>query len=159
MILGADIDPDGAVEIARRSRGTPRIANRLLRRVRDVAEVEGDGRIDAEVASAGLELFGIDALGLGQGRPGDPVVAVRALRWRTGRLVHVGHRRVGADRDRRGLYEPYLIQQGLLMRTPRGRVATTAAWHHLGLVAPTSALGGADRPCSSEPRASGTFSN
>jgi Holliday junction DNA helicase RuvB len=64
VILGADIDADGAVEIARRSRGTPRIANRLLRRVRDVAEVEGDGRIDATVAMAGLELFGIDALGL-----------------------------------------------------------------------------------------------
>ena len=143
-IVGADIDTDGAREIARRSRGTPRIANRLLRRVRDVAEVEGDGRIDAAVAASGLELFGIDALGLdkvdrsilsslcehfGGGPAGLSTLAI-AVSEPTETVEDV--------------YEPYLIQQGLLMRTPRGRVATTAAWHHLGLVAPPSAYGSAD---------------
>lgn len=140
-ILGATVDADGARVIARRSRGTPRIANRLLRRVRDVAEVEGDGVIDAAVAASGLELFGIDALGLdkldrailsalcerfGGGPAGLSTLAI-AVSEPTETVEDV--------------YEPYLIQQGLLMRTPRGRVATAAAWHHLGLAAPPSAYG------------------
>jgi len=138
-LLKAPIDAEGAAEIARRSRGTPRIANRLLRRVRDYAEVEGDGRIDAEVASAGLRLFGIDGLGLdkvdrailsslcdrfGGGPVGLSTVAI-AVSEPTETVEDV--------------HEPFLIQQGLLMRTPRGRVATPAAWRHLGLAPPPSA--------------------
>jgi len=143
-IVAARIDEAGAHEIARRSRGTPRIANRLLRRVRDFAEVEADGVIDAEVASAGLATFGVDHLGLdktdrsilsalcdlfGGGPVGLSTLAI-AVAEPTETVEEV--------------YEPFLIQQGLLMRTPRGRVATTAAWHHLGLVAPPSAHAAAD---------------
>ena len=102
IILGADIDAAGAVEIARRSRGTPRIANRLLRRVRDVAEVEGDGHIDAAMAPRGPGAVRHRRARPRQGRPLDPVVAVRALRRRAGRPVDAGHRGVGADRDGRG---------------------------------------------------------
>jgi holliday junction DNA helicase RuvB len=143
-IMGAVIDAEGAREVARRSRGTPRIANRLLRRVRDVAEVEGDGRIDAASARVGLELFGIDDLGLDKvdrsilnalcGRFGGGPVGLSTL------AIAVSEPTETVE----DVYEPYLIQQGLLVRTPRGRVATTAAWHHLGLVPPASALPGAD---------------
>jgi Holliday junction DNA helicase RuvB len=143
-ILGADIDADGAEEIARRSRGTPRIANRLLRRVRDVAEVEGDGRIDAAVARAGLELFGIDALGLD--KVDRAILSALCERFGGGPagLSTLAIAVSEPTETVEDVYEPYLIQQGLLMRTPRGRVATTAAWHHLGLVAPTSSYGAAD---------------
>ncbi len=143
-ILGAEIDTDGAQEIAGRSRGTPRIANRLLRRVRDVAEVDGNGSIDGDVARAGLELFGIDEMGLdkvdrsilsslcghfGGGPAGLSTLAI-AVSEPTETVEDV--------------YEPYLIQQGLLLRTPRGRVATPAAWRHLGLVPPASAFPAGD---------------
>jgi Holliday junction DNA helicase RuvB len=144
VILGADIDADGAVEIARRSRGTPRIANRLLRRVRDVAEVEGDGHIDAAMAASGLELFGVDALGLDKV---DRSILSSLCERFGGGPVGLSTLAIAVSEPTEtveDVYEPYLIQQGLLMRTPRGRVATTAAWHHLGLVAPTSAYGGAD---------------
>ena len=143
-ILGAQIDEAGAVEIARRSRGTPRIANRLLRRVRDVAEVEGDGTIDASVAAAGLELFGIDALGLDKV---DRSILSSLCERFGGGPVGLSTLAIAVSEPTEtveDVYEPYLIQQGLLMRTPRGRVATTAAWHHLGLVAPTSSYGSAD---------------
>ncbi len=136
-ILGVQIDADGARQIARRSRGTPRIANRLLRRVRDVAEVESDGTIDLEVADRGLQLFGIDERGL------DKVD--RAI---LGSLCgHFGGGPVGLStlaiavsepsETVEDVYEPYLIQQGFLQRTPRGRLATPAAWQHLGLIPPT----------------------
>ena len=143
-ILGAHIDEDGAKEIARRSRGTPRIANRLLRRVRDVAEVEGDGHIDAAVAASGLELFGIDALGLDKV---DRSILTSLCDHFGGGPVGLSTLSIAVSEPTEtveDVYEPYLIQQGLLMRTPRGRVATTAAWHHLGLVAPPSAYGSAD---------------
>jgi len=143
-ILGAVIDEAGAAEIAGRSRGTPRIANRLLRRVRDVAEVDGDGTIDAEMACEGLELFGIDDRGLDKL---DRSI-LRAL------CEHFGGGPVGLStlaisvseptETVEDVYEPYLIQQGLLLRTPRGRVATPAAWHHLGLVPPPSAFPAGD---------------
>jgi Holliday junction DNA helicase RuvB len=126
----------GAGEIARRARGTPRIANRLLRRVRDYAQVKGDGSVDHQVARDGLRTFGVDDRGLdkvdrailsaicerfGGGPVGLSTLAISvAEQTETVELV----------------YEPFLIQQGLLMRTPRGRVATTAAYEHLGLVAP-----------------------
>ncbi len=135
-IFGLDIDAPGSHEIASRSRGTPRIANRLLRQVRDFAAVERDGVIDAAVSRDGLVFFGIDELGLDK--------ASRAI------LQAVCHRFGGGPvglstlaisvseptETVEDVYEPYLIQQGLLMRTPRGRVATPATWAHLGLRPP-----------------------
>lgn len=135
-ILEVDIDTEGAWEIARRSRGTPRIANRLLRRVRDFAEVRATGAITAEVARAGLLVFGVDELGL------DKVD--RALL--TALCVQFGGGPVGLSTMAIGVgeqpetvedvHEPFLIQQGLIARTPRGRVALPAAYHHLGLATP-----------------------
>jgi Holliday junction DNA helicase RuvB len=136
-ILDVDIAPDGAFEIALRSRGTPRIANRLLKRVRDYAEVRGDGRVDIGVAKRGLDLFGVDLLGLDKvdraildavcSRFGGGPVGLSTL------AVSVGEETDTVEE----VYEPYLMQLGLLMRTPRGRVATPSAWRHLGLDAPT----------------------
>ena len=137
-ILNVDIDTGGAAEIAQRARGTPRIANRLLRQVRDFSEVHRDGRIDAVIAADGLEFFGVDELGLDR--------ATRAVLEAV--CISFGGGPVGLStlaiavseptETVEDVYEPYLIQQGLLMRTPRGRVATPAAWVHLGLDAPKS---------------------
>jgi Holliday junction DNA helicase RuvB len=137
-IIAADIDAAGCQEIARRSRGTPRIANRLLRRVRDYAEVEADGLVDAAIAAAGLALFGIDELGLDKVDRGILV----ALCERFGG-VPVGLSTLAISVSEptetvEDVHEPFLIQQGLLMRTPRGRIATPAAWQHLGLVPPAA---------------------
>jgi Holliday junction DNA helicase RuvB len=137
-ILGAELDEDGAVEIARRSRGTPRIANRLLRRVRDVAEVEGDGRIDGATSRRGLELFGIDERGLDKV---DRSVLLALCEHFGGGPVGLSTLAIAVSEPTEtveDVYEPFLIQQGLLMRTPRGRVATDAAWRHLGLVPPAA---------------------
>jgi Holliday junction DNA helicase RuvB len=145
-ILGADIDEVGAEEIAGRSRGTPRIANRLLRRVRDVAEVEGDGRIDARTARDGLEMFGIDGLGLD--KVDRSILTALCARFGGG-PVGLSTLAIAVSEPPEtveDVYEPYLIQQGLLIRTPRGRVATAAAWHHLGMVPPPSAMPGATDP-------------
>ncbi|MFM2072050.1 MAG: Holliday junction ATP-dependent helicase RuvB [Actinomycetota bacterium] len=135
-ILQVSIDTEGAWEIARRSRGTPRIANRLLRRVRDFAEVRGDGTIVEATAKAGLKLFGVDERGLdkvdrailkaicqqfGGGPVGLSTVA-----------ISVGEQPETVE----DMYEPFLIQQGMIARTPRGRVAMPAAWAHLGLPLP-----------------------
>lgn len=135
-ILGTDIEPSGSAEIARRSRGTPRIANRLLKRVRDFAEVRARGRVDVVVASEGLELFGVDEMGLDKvdraildavcSRFGGGPVGLSTL------AVSVGEETDTVE----DVYEPYLLQLGLLMRTPRGRVAMPAAWRHLGLAVP-----------------------
>jgi Holliday junction DNA helicase RuvB len=135
-ILGVRLSPGGAVEIARRSRGTPRIANRLLRRVRDFAEVRGDGTVTPDVASEALALFGVDHLGLDKvdrailgalcGSFGGGPVGLSTL------AISVGEQTETVE----DVYEPFLITSGLLMRTPRGRVATPAAWQHLGLDAP-----------------------
>ncbi|HET9691068.1 MAG TPA: Holliday junction branch migration DNA helicase RuvB [Acidimicrobiales bacterium] len=132
-ILGVEVEPGGSGEIARRSRGTPRIANRLLKRVRDYAEVRGDGRVTEAVARAGLELFGVDDLGLDKvdrailgavcARFGGGPVGLSTL------AVSVGEQPETVE----DVYEPFLLQLGLLMRTPRGRVAMPAAWAHLGL--------------------------
>ncbi len=143
-ILGADITEAGAAEIAGRSRGTPRIANRLLRRVRDVAEVHGDGSIDHEVASSGLELFGIDAMGLDKV---DRAILGAICESFGGGPVGLSTLAIAVSEPTEtveDVYEPYLIQQGLLQRTPRGRVATPAAWRHLGLVPPPSAFPAGD---------------
>ncbi len=137
-LLNAPIEDDGALEIARRSRGTPRIANRLLRRVRDYADVKAQGRITRAVADAALGMLDVDPQGFD--------VMDRKL------LEAVVHRfdggPVGLDNVAAAIgeepgtiedvIEPYLIQQGFLQRTPRGRVATQAAWRHLGLMPPSA---------------------
>ena len=135
-ILGVTIDAGGATEIAGRSRGTPRIANRLLKRVRDYAEVRADGTVNRARAAEGLAVFGVDGLGLDKvdrailtavcARFGGGPVGLSTL------AVCIGEQADTVEE----VYEPFLMQLGLLMRTPRGRVATPAAWQHLGLEAP-----------------------
>jgi holliday junction DNA helicase RuvB len=146
-ILGLDVDEAGAREIARRARGTPRIANRLLRRVRDFAEVRSHGRVDVVTARDGLALFGVDDLGLDKV---DRAVLSNLCQKFGGGPVGLGTLAISvgeAEETVEDVYEPFLIQQGLLMRTPRGRVATPAAWAHIGLLAPPSApLVAADPP-------------
>jgi holliday junction DNA helicase RuvB len=135
-ILGVAIDRAGAEVLARRSRGTPRIANRLLRRVRDYAEVRADGSVDEAVAEAALELFEVDRLGLDK----LDLALLRVLCERFGGTP-VGLATlavsVGEEQDTvEDVAEPYLLQLGFLQRTPRGRVATAAAYAHLGLAIP-----------------------
>lgn len=135
-IFGIAIAPAGAYEIARRARGTPRIANRLLRRVRDFAEVRAQGIIDLEVAKAGLALFGVDEKGLDKV---DRAILYALCRRFGGGPVGLSTLAISVAEPTEtveDVYEPFLIQCGLLTRTPRGRVATPAAWEHLGLVAP-----------------------
>ncbi len=140
-ILDVDIDERGAYEIARRSRGTPRIANRLLRQVRDYAEVERDGHIDAGVAADGLAFFGVDELGLDKA---SRAVIESVCKRFGGGPVGLSTLAISVSEPTEtveDVYEPYLIQQGLLMRTPRGRVATPAAYAHLGMVSPAAVAG------------------
>jgi Holliday junction DNA helicase RuvB len=140
-LLGVPLEPIGAVEIARRSRGTPRIANRLLRRVRDFAQVRADGRVTREVAMDALELYEVDELGLD--RLDRSVLDAMCRRFGGGPVglstlaIAVGEERETVEE----VAEPFLVRQGFLMRTQRGRVATPAAWHHLGLAAPSSPPG------------------
>jgi Holliday junction DNA helicase RuvB len=132
-ILGVTVDEPGAAEIARRARGTPRIANRLLRRVRDFAEVRGDGVIDRRAAHEGLAVFGVDERGLDKV---DRAILTALCARFGGGPVGLSTLAIGVSEPTETLedvYEPFLIQQGLLMRTPRGRVATPGAWAHLGL--------------------------
>ena len=139
VILGVELVETGATEIARRARGTPRIANRLLRRVRDYADVRGDGTIDQATASAGLATFGVDERGLD--KVDRSILSAICERFGGGPVglstlaISVGEQTETVE----DVYEPFLIQQGLLMRTPKGRVCTAAAWEHLGLVVPRSA--------------------
>ena len=137
-ILDLAIDEAGAGQIASRSRGTPRIANRLLRRVRDFVEVRAEGAITAELARQGLELFGVDDLGLDKvDRAILDALCVR-FRGRPVGLVTLAQC-VGEEPDTiEDAYEPFLLQQGLLQRTPRGRVAMPHAFGHLGLPDPSS---------------------
>ncbi len=140
-ILGVQADTDGAREIARRARGTPRIANRLLRRVRDFAEVKGDGTVDLATAAAGLALFGVDERGLD--KVDRSILSAICERFGGGPVglstlaISVGEQTETVE----DVYEPFLIQGGLLMRTPRGRVATAAAFAHLGLTPPRRSPG------------------
>ncbi|MGZ8598961.1 MAG: Holliday junction branch migration DNA helicase RuvB [Actinomycetota bacterium] len=132
-ILDVALDPDGAAEIARRSRGTPRVANRLLRRVRDFAQVRHDGAIDGDVARAGLELFEVDELGLDKL---DLSILTTLVNKFGGGPVGLSTlaAAVGEETDTvEDVYEPYLLQLGFLHRTPRGRVATERAYRHLGV--------------------------
>ena len=135
-LLKCHIADDGAVEIAKRSRGTPRIANRLLRRVRDFAEVRADGSITREVADAALTMLDVDHLGLDIM---DRKLLGAMLEKFGGGPVGVDNlaAAIGEARDTiEDVLEPFLIQQGYLQRTPRGRVATAAIWRHFGLAQP-----------------------
>jgi Holliday junction DNA helicase RuvB len=145
-ILGVQVDQPGAREIAGRARGTPRIANRLLRRVRDFAEVKGNGAVDLPTASAGLATFGVDELGLD--KVDRAILSAICERFGGGPVglstlaISVGEQTETVE----DVYEPFLIQGGLLMRTPRGRVATAAAFAHLGLTTPRHLSGDAPPP-------------
>jgi Holliday junction DNA helicase RuvB len=135
-ILGVDTAPVGAGEIARRARGTPRIANRLLRRVRDVAEVRHDGAISGDVARSGLEMFEVDDEGLD--RLDHAVLRAIVDRFSGGPVgLTTLAAAVGEEPDTvEDVVEPYLLQLGFLQRTPRGRTATPRAYAHLGVTAP-----------------------
>ena len=138
-ILGVDLDEDGAAEIARRSRGTPRIGNRLLRQVRDFAQVERDGVVDGAVARDGLAFFGVDALGLD--KPSREILSALCRRFGGGPVgLKTLSISVSEPEDTvEDVYEPFLIQRGLLLRTPKGRVATPAAYDHLAMDQPPTA--------------------
>lgn len=138
-ILDVEVDTDGAAEIARRSRGTPRLANRLLKRVRDFAQVRHDGRIDEDIAAEALAFFEVDHLGLDAM---DNRILTTLAQTFSGRPVGLNTlaSAVGEEPDTlEDVYEPYLLQLGLLMRTPKGRQATVRAYEHLGLPAPSTA--------------------
>jgi len=138
-LLEVEIVSDGALEIARRSRGTPRIANRLLRRVRDFAQVKANGVITREVADAALIMLDVDAIGLDVM---DRKLLLAVVEKFAGGPVGVDNlaHAIGEERDTiEDVLEPFLIMQGYLQRTPRGRVATPLAYRHLGLIAPKRA--------------------
>jgi Holliday junction DNA helicase RuvB len=137
-ILRVTISTDAAWEIARRSRGTPRIANRLLRRVRDYAEVRGDGTISVATAQNGLQLFGVDGRGLDKV---DRAILSAICRQFHGGPVGLSTLAISIGEQPETLedmYEPFLIQQGMIARTPRGRVAMAAAYEHIGLTPPAT---------------------
>jgi Holliday junction DNA helicase RuvB len=139
VLLDVDLRPDGAAEIAGRSRGTPRIANRLLRRVRDYAEVRADGVVTQEVARAALAVYDVDQLGLDRL---DRAVLDALVRRFGGGPVGVSTLAVAVGEEVETVEEvaePFLVRAGLLARTPRGRIATPAAWEHLGLTPPRTA--------------------
>ena len=138
-LLAIPIDPKGAFEIARRSRGTPRIANRLLRRVRDYAEVRAEGHVTLSVADARCRMLDVDGSGL-------DVMDRKLLRCMLDKFgggpVGVDNiaAAIGEERDTiEDVLEPFLIQQGFLQRTSRGRVATALSWRHFGLAPPSAA--------------------
>jgi holliday junction DNA helicase RuvB len=135
-IIGIPIDPEGATEIARRSRGTPRVANRLLRRVRDYAEVRADGRITGHVADAALARLNVDEFGLDDM---DARILTTIIEKFGGGPVGLGTVAIAVGEDAgtlQDVYEPYLIQQGFLERTQRGRCATALAYRRFGLTPP-----------------------
>jgi Holliday junction DNA helicase RuvB len=140
-LLGVTLREEGADEIAGRSRGTPRIANRLLRRVRDFAEVRGDGVITRDAARSALELYEVDETGLDRL---DRAVLSALVRRFGGGPVGLSTLAVAVGEESETVEvvaEPFLVRAGLMARTPRGRVATPAAWRHLGLVPPADAAG------------------
>lgn len=145
-LMGVELPDEGGREIARRSRGTPRIANRLLRRVRDFAEVRADGVITRELAADALSLYEVDAEGLDRL---DRAVLGALLRKFGGGPVGLSTLAVAVGEEPETVEvvaEPFLVRQGLIVRTPRGRVATAAAWTHLGLEPPADAFGAGLRP-------------
>ena len=141
QILDIEMDASGAMEIARRSRGTPRIANRLLRRVRDYAQVKSDGRVTAEIADAALSMLKVDVAGFDQM---DRRLLLTLIEKFDGGPVGIDSLAAAVSEERGTLedvLEPYLIQQGFLIRTPRGRVATRLAYAHFKLPPKETALG------------------
>lgn len=139
-LLNVKISPDGAFEIARRARGTPRIVNRLLRRVRDYAEVKADGHVTRLVADAALSMLDVDAIGLDIM---DRKLLLAVLEKFSGGPVGVDNLAAAISEERdtiEDVLEPYLIQQGFLKRTPRGRMATAAAYQHFGITLPRDGL-------------------
>jgi Holliday junction DNA helicase RuvB len=141
-LLEVEIADDGAFEIANRSRGTPRIANRLLRRVRDFAQVKADGLITREVADAALIMLDVDPVGLDVM---DRKLLLAVIEKFAGGPVGVDNlaAAIGEERDTiEDVLEPYLIQQGFLQRTPRGRIATLVAWRHFGVAPPAATASG-----------------
>src|SRR5450755_4587957 len=140
-LLGVPIDPEGALELARRSRGTPRVANRLLRRVRDYVDVKGDGTITKPLADKALAMLDVDLHGLDVM---DRKLLEAVIHRFDGGPVGLDNvaAAIGEERDTiEDVIEPFLIQQGFLQRTPRGRVATLAAFRHLGVTPPKSTAG------------------
>jgi Holliday junction DNA helicase RuvB len=138
-LMGCEVNAEGALEIASRSRGTPRIANRLLRRVRDFAEVKAAGAVDRQTADAALSMLDVDVLGLDVM---DRKLLLTVMQKFDGGPVGIDNlaAAIGEERDTiEDVLEPFLIQQGYLQRTPRGRVATASAYRHFGLVAPGAA--------------------
>lgn len=132
-ILQVDIDKEGAMELARRSRGTPRLANRFLKRVRDFAQIKYDGKITKEVADFALNLLEVDRLGLDRT---DRKIITTMIESYGGGPVGIESLAVAIGEDAgtlEDIYEPYLVQNGLLLRTPRGRMVSDAAYHHFGL--------------------------
>ena len=135
-LLGVEVDTDGSLEIARRSRGTPRIANRLLRRVRDYAQVRADGVVTQALAHTALELFEVDEIGLD--RLDRAVLSALCERFAGGPVglstlaVAVGEERETVEE----VAEPFLVRNGFMARTPKGRIATAMAWRHLGIAVP-----------------------
>ncbi len=141
-ILGVPLESEGAREIAGRARGTPRVANRLLKRVRDYAEVRGDGTVSAATARAALALFEVDERGLDKV---DRSILTALCETFAGQPVGLSTLAVAVTEESEtveDVYEPFLLKEGLLQRTPRGRVATAAAYAHLGLAAPAETGGG-----------------
>ena len=141
-LLGVELDQEGSAEIAGRSRGTPRIANRLLRRVRDWAQVHGGGAIDRHAARSALELYDVDQRGLD--RLDRAVLSALCQRF-AGGPVGVATLAVAVGEEVETVetvVEPFLVREGLLLRTPRGRAATPQAWRHLGLRPPSPAAAG-----------------
>ena len=140
-LLEVEISADAAGEIARRSRGTPRVANRLLRRVRDFAQVKGNGRIDMTMAQAALTLYEVDEIGLDRL---DRAVLESLLTRFGGGPVGLSTLAVSVGEESETVEtvcEPFLVRRGFLARTPRGRVATALAWSHLGMAVPIGAMG------------------
>jgi len=134
-----DLEKDGAAEISRRARGTPRIANRLLRRVRDYAEVKADGKVTKPIADAALKMLDVDALGFDLMDRKLLLAVIEKFAGGPVGLENLAHA-IGEEADTiEDVLEPYLIQQGFLQRTLRGRVATLAAYRHFGIVAPSAA--------------------
>lgn len=143
-ILGVDIDHAGAQEIAKRSRGTPRITNRLLRRVRDFAQVRADGEVSMQIAQQALDMLDVDASGFDMM---DRKLLLTIMEKFDGGPVGLDSlaAAIGEERDTiEDVLEPFLIQQGFIMRTPRGRVATPNAYRHFGLSTPKSAAASQD---------------
>lgn len=153
-ILGVNLEVDASAEIARRSRGTPRIANRLLRRVRDFAEVRADGIVTMEVARAALAVYDVDQLGLDRL---DRSVLSALVRSFGGGPVGVSTLAVAVGEEPstvEEVCEPFLVRAGMIARTPRGRVATAAAWKQLGMTPPPDAAAGGIEVRAREPQAS-----